>query len=127
MLSGFRVVGMAIAILGERHTNITGEDMDSGNTPRKKETDMLIDDVRKLVSKHLSDGIHPSDLTYSLSFVAADLGLQSADNQVAAISVFNAGLSNAIRNSLDEKQESQTDDEPIDHCSEENKSVSLIH
>lgn len=118
---------MAIAILGERHTNITGEDMDSGNTPRKKDTDMLIDDVRKLVSKHLSDGIHPSDLTYSLSFVAADLGLQSADNQVAAISVFNAGLGNAIRNSLDEKQESQTDDEPIDHCSEENESVSLIH
>jgi hypothetical protein len=118
---------MAIAMLVERRTNITGENMDSRKAPNEKTTDMLIDDVRKLVSKHLTDGIHPSDLTFSLSFVAADLGLRSATNKVAAISVFNAGLNIAIGNCLDAKQNLQLDDEPTDQCIEEHKSVSLIH
>jgi hypothetical protein len=52
--------------------------------------------VMKMVNKLLEDGITPPDITYVLTYVAADLGLRVTDGNLSPIQVLNAAISHAV-------------------------------
>ena len=79
---------------------------------RKGAVEQLIGQVRELVNTLLKEDVKPSDITFGLAFVAADLGLRITDNQASSISVVNSGVNKAIKAAIDrQKEESQANDE----------------
>ena len=56
--------------------------------------------VMKMVNELLDDGITPPDITYVLTYVAADLGFRVTDENLSPIQVLNAAISRAVEEAV---------------------------
>ncbi|MBT3448167.1 MAG: hypothetical protein HN445_02115 [Bacteroidetes Order II. Incertae sedis bacterium] len=84
----------------------------------------LVNQVRDQVKEWLREGAKPSEVSFALSFVAADLGLHITDKDIRVLPVLFDGISMAIRCANDEETESE-DDSSEDEQSESNLAVDL--
>lgn len=71
----------------------------------------LVNQVRSQVRRWLKDGEEPTEVSFALSFVATDLGLNLTENNIVVMPVLLEGVSAAIRcaNDEDAKEEVDTD------------------
>jgi hypothetical protein len=70
----------------------------------------LVNQVRGQVKEWLKDGAKPSEVSFALSFIAADLGLHMTNKDIRIMPVLLDGISTAIRCANDEDSESEDDD-----------------
>tara|TARA_R110002072_G_scaffold52723_2_gene140278 strand:+ start:452 stop:718 length:267 start_codon:yes stop_codon:yes gene_type:complete len=72
--------------------------------------------VRSMVMSLIKKGADPSDVSFSLSLVATELGLEVTDGSISVFPVVMAGITHAVANAVDESadtQETNQDDTPI--------------
>ncbi|MEQ8407028.1 MAG: hypothetical protein RKH07_01990 [Gammaproteobacteria bacterium] len=85
--------------------------MGTESNERKDAVKQLIGQAREFVQALLKEDGKSEDITFALAFVAADLGLRVTDNQVAPISVVNAGVNKAIKDSVTRQRDQENEDE----------------
>ncbi len=67
----------------------------------------LISQVRDQVNRLLEEGESPCDVSFSLSFVATDLGLHVTESDISVVPVLLDGINAAIRCANDEQPEEE--------------------
>ena len=67
--------------------------------------------VRTMVRSLLEGGAEPSDVSFALSFIATELGLEVAEGSIAVFPVVMAGICHAVANAADESVEAEDTDE----------------
>lgn len=88
--------------------------MENKSNEKNDAVEQLIGQVRELVHVLLKEDGRPADITFALAFAAADLGLRVTKNQATPISVVNAGVNKAIKDSVARQQAQAADNAGLD-------------
>ena len=67
--------------------------------------------VRAMVKSLVKKGAEPSDVSYALSFIATELGLEVTEGSISVFPVVMSGITHAVANAVEEPVDAEEADE----------------
>lgn len=67
--------------------------------------------VRSIVSSLIKQGAEPSEVSFALSLIATELGLEMTHGSISVFPVLMSGITHAIANAVDQSSENEEVDE----------------
>ncbi len=67
--------------------------------------------LRSMISSLVKKGASPSDVSFALTFIATELGLEITEGNISVFPVLMAGITYAVANAAEESDESAEVDE----------------
>lgn len=69
--------------------------------------------VRSMVKSLIKKGAEPSDVSFALSMIATELGLEITDGSISVFPVVMSGITHAVANAVDERADIEEVDDDV--------------
>jgi methanogenic corrinoid protein MtbC1 len=69
--------------------------------------------IRSMVNSLIERGAEPSDVSFALSMIATELGLQMTSGSISVFPVVMSGITHAVANAVDQSSENEEVEETI--------------